>query len=739
MAKQIVNGIDSRNGSMTLNDSYQPNKSERDARRRIWERYNAMKDDPLRKDAESEWDMADIMYRQWTPIPDPDDWRTNLVLPDAFAGIQSQMQETIDRKSRPIARPVEDSDAALAEFYNAILNHNMDRTDFDLQYFFAKQVAAIRGTSFMYEYYRVDKRKVKDPDSVDAKGKIVYKDKEIIDFDDAYSEQIDNEFIFIDNRVAHIDKAMDMVRREVLDIDEFKRIYSMKPDYLPKNVDKVQKGGDTGQKAFFQMPDDMEKNEVEVIHYINRATDEYNVLANNVIIRTGPLPWKHKELPIAVFYQYYIPGRFFGMGIPKVVYSLTEERRSIRMLNLDRQKMQLNKMVFVNDTVDLDDDELVTRPFGIVNVNTGGLPINSAIMPMEYGDVPASYFRTEEILLEDIRRAHGIDDRIQGNATGGTATEAAILKESSQKRINLVAQLVEMDGLKRLGKLKWANIQFFYPAPRVENIVEDNEDKQKKTYRKISTKGKEFTIVKGDDDKQVLQMNDIAGTSSFQLNKSMARFLDGDDDVTIDVEAHMVMSKPLQQAKITEMFNTLLANPALAPVIDLDKSARRYVEINDEDPKDWLKGGDVDPDQQRLQANFENSIMLAGYPLLGTPGATTDHTEVHIDETNSAQYQEAVRQNPAIEHIFKMHILTEHENNPTTGSAADAMSAGAATAGEDPMADLPGGVPAGGAGGAGGGGPMGGAGGPNNPANQPVTPAVQPADLQPSTAQGSSA
>lgn len=707
----VSNGYDSRGGE--LKDNYQPNKNERDVRRRIWTRYNAMKDDPLRKDAEAEWDLADIMYRQWVQTPDADDWRTNLVLPDAFAGIQAQMQETIDRKSRPILRRVEDSDEALEEFGNAILTHNMDRTDFDLQYYFAKNSAAIRGTAFLYSYYRVDKRKVKDPVSVGDDGKIVYKEKEITDFDDDYVEQIDNEFIFVDNRAKHIDKAMDMVRREVLDVDEFKRVYSMKSDF--KNVDKVCAGGDLGQKGFFQMPDDMDKNEVEILHYYNRALDEYCVLANNVVIRIGPIPFKHKELPVAVIYQYYIPGRMWGMGIPKVIFSLTEERRSLRMLNLDRQKLQINQMVFVKDTIDLDEDEMYSRPGGVIGINTGGDSIQNSVMPVQFGDVPASYFRTEEVLLEDIRRAHGIDDRIQGNSVGGTATEAAILKESSQKRINLVAQLAEMDGLKRLGKLKWANIQFFYPAPRVESITQDNEKKERKTYRKISVKGKNFEIVKNENDEQVLSMNDIAGTSSFELNKSFARFLDGDDDVQIDVEAHVVVSKPIQQAKVTEMFNSLTANPNMVAVLDLDKAVRRYIEVFEENPKDWIKGGDSKPETQRLQANFENQIMLSGYPLPSTPGASIDHTEVHIDATDSQAYAEAVAANPAIEQIFQMHILGEHESNPGTGSAADALKGAQATAGGDPLAAM-----------------GGGAGGSNNPMNQPAPgPQTQTADLQP--------
>jgi hypothetical protein len=35
-----------------------------------------------------------------------------------------------------------------------------------------------------------------------------------------------------------------------------------------------------------------------------------------------------------------------------------------------------------------------------------------------------------------------------------------------------------MDTIKRIGRLKWSNIQFFYPAPRFEKIYEENEEKR---------------------------------------------------------------------------------------------------------------------------------------------------------------------------------------------------------------------------------------------------------------------
>lgn len=655
--------------------NYAPTKAERRARRQVYERYTAMRDDGLRKEAESDWEEADKKFRMYVPEIDPDDWRSHLVLPDAFSAIQADMQEKIDRKSRPILREVEDSDQGKADFGNAIITYNMDRTNYDYQYFLAKYAAAIRGTAFLFDYWRVDEREVEDVTGVNEDGTLKYEKKKITDFDDDYMEWIENEYIFVDPAADHIDKAQDCVRREILDVDNFKRIYGMRADF--KHVEKVCAGGDLSRTAFFRMPQDMEKNEVEVLHYYNRNLDMYYVLANNVLVRLGPIPFKHKELPLAVVYHYRVPGRFYGMGIPKVIHSLSEERSSLRNLNMDRQKMHLNKMFLVDDRIDIDDEEGVVRPHGFIEVNTGGQPVNSVIQPLEYGDVPASYFRTEEILLEDIRRAHGIDDRIQGVNVGGTATEAAILKESAMKRVNMIASLAEMDTVRRIGRLKWSNIQFFYPAPRVERITEDNIEREKKVYRKITVEGQQFTVVEDDNGKH-LKINEIEGSTTFSLDPKMATYMQGDFDITVDAEAHAIISKPIQQAKMVELLTLIAGQPEWMQEIEPTKGLKRVFDLFDENPKNWLKGEVKDRGKAMLEAEWENELMSRGVNITPTQDAIEDHTLVHLNFTETVTFQQLPEEYKA---IVMHHIAGEHDANPTTGSFTDAMSGADSLAG----------------------------------------------------------
>lgn len=664
-----------------LNASYNPNKRKRYIRRTVYQRYYWLRNDPLRVAAEADWETADKEFQMYEAPRDPDDWHADLHLPDAFAAIQSQAQETIERKARPHLTSTEDSDEPLAAFCNSVITYNMNSTGYDYQYYLAKLSASSRGTAFLKDYYRVEKRTVKDPDSLDKDGTIKYVEREIIDFDDDYTEWIPNEFIYIDDKANTIDSAVDGIEREILNIEEFHRIYDKKPGFF--DTQYVYAGGDTSNRSFFQMPRDITSQDVEVLHYYNRSLDAYWCVANNVTIYDSPLPTKHKELPWTPLYQYRIPGFFWGIGIPKVVHMLSEERRTIRNLNMDRQKLQINKMFLHNSSFDIDDEDLITRPHGLISVDTNGQPLNSAIVPVEYGDVPASYFKTEEILLEDIRRAHGIDDRIQGVNSGGTATEAAILKESSLKRVNLISITNEMDSVIRIGRLKWSNIQFFYPIPRMQKITEDDEERDEKVYKTISVQGKKFDIVDNNGSK-ALKMDDVQGSSALKLDKKMAKYLEGNFDVSVDADIFTPVSKAIEQTKKTELFSLFLSNPATMSNMDLPSAMADVSTANGIKPDTWLKNTKGKKDMMML-AEAENMIMAAGQPLSGTEDATEDHTLVHLMFSKSAEFQNLPHQ---IQQIIMDHILQEHDANPATGASADLLSAHGLTPG--PVAGQPG-------------------------------------------------
>lgn len=654
------------------NTKYSPSKRLRRVRRRVYERFYAMRDDPLRQAAEQDWARADDEYQMPEIEVDEDDWQSHLQLPDAFAAIQAQSQEDIERKARPHLTATEETDEPIQDFANAVLTYNMNNTGFDYQYFLAKLAAAIRGTSFLMTYWRHEERVVKDIVDVNEDGSLKYKDKKRVDYDDSYTEWVPNEFIYVDEKAKADEEMIDMVRREILHIEVFHTKYGDKPGFY--DTEYVVAGGDTGTRSLFQMPRDMTGQDVEVLHYYNRDIDAYWCVANNVTIYDDPLPSRHKELPISTRYQYRVPGRFWGMGIPKVIYHLTQERSSLRNLNMDRQKIIVGGAFLHNSAFDIDDEDETIYPGRIISVDTGGASIQEAMKQVDMGDVPASYFKTEEILLEDIRRGHGIDDRIQGVNVGGTATEAAILKESALKRVNLINITAEMDCIIRIGKLKWSDIQTYYGLPRMEQIVNPDGDEagedEEKVYRTITADGKKFSIEK-EDGKPQLKMEDIKGGSALQLKPEYAQYMNKNFDISTDADIYTPISKAIEQTKKTEMFSLLLSNPATMALMDLNGAAADVLKTNNIKPDTWLKT-DSNVNDMRMLAEAENHVMIAGQPLAGTENATEEHTLIHLLFTKSPEYLQA---SPMHQQLVQDHIFQEHDNNPATGKIGDLLGA----------------------------------------------------------------
>lgn len=652
----------------TSTTGYNPNKRKRAIRRKVYERFYWLRDEPNRQEQEADWEIADNEYGMVVPTIDPDDWRSHLQLPDAFAAIQTQAQETIERKSRPKLTGTDASDEPTEEFANAVMNYNMNNTGFDYQGFLSRLSAGIRGTSFRLDYWRTEKRSVKDPISLNPDGTIKYADKEIIDFDDDYTEWVPAEFIYIDEKAKHIDEAVDMIYRKIINIDEFHRLYDNNPDYF--DTEFVQVGGDRSNRSIFRLPQDITDQDVEILRYWNRSIDAWWEVANNITICDQPMPWKHKELPIAVDYQYRMPGRFWGIGIPKVMHMLSEERKSIRNLNMDRQKIIVGGAFLHNNAFDLDDEDEVIYPGRIISVDAQGQPLSNVLQQVQMGDVGASYFKTEEILLEDERRATGIDDRVSVSDSATTATQAAIVKESTLKRINLISITNEMDSVLRLGRLKWSNIQFFYGTPRLE-AVGDQEDAQepKKIYRSVSTEGKKFEIV-DQGGKKILQMNDIKGRSAVRLEPKFAKYLEGDFDISVDADVYTPPSKAIDQTKKTELFSLWMSNPASMALMELNGAMADLAKVNNVNPNIWLKNPTGSKADMMMLANSEDVVMVAGQPLDGTPNATEDHTLVHLMFTKTPEF---INASPQVKQIIMDHIMQEHDANPATGSAADLM------------------------------------------------------------------
>lgn len=228
----------------------------------------------------------------------------------------------------------------------------------------------------------------------------------------------------------------------------------------------------------------------------------------------------------------------------------------------------------------------------------------------------------------------------------------------------------EMDTILRIGRLKWSNIQFFYPIPRFEKIFEKDEERDQKVYRQITVQGKKFSIADENGGK-ALKMDEIQGSSALRLDKSMAKYLEGSYDISMNSEIYTPPSKALQQTQFTQTLSLLVSNPATLSVLDPTKIVTQAAENINTKADQWLKGDGYSTQDMQMLAEAENMVMSAGQPLSPTEGATPEHTMVHLQYTKTADFQAL---SPQTQQLFELHIMGEDANNPNTGGGSGQLS-----------------------------------------------------------------
>lgn len=670
--KKTVNPTGGVKGDIAkIRNDYQPSGKELDVLKYIYRRYYDLLNDPKRQEVVGNIDRWRRNWEAFRTARDPDDWQSNYFIPLTTSVVEQILAEMIDQNPRPIILPLSREDKPKATVMRHIFEYSWEVADSDIELFDIIKDALVEGTGIGQEYYFRDRRIIKRPARIEKKGdkkEIVYEEVDEADYDDVYLESVRNDDFFIDpdarelNRGAY--KAKDCIRRYILDIDDFRTFFVGGSWDQLGNAKLVKPGGDTSYYEFFKPPQNIDRGrQVEVLWYWARKPEDLLVIvANDVVIRLGPNPYNHKQLPFAKAVDVRRTHQFYGKGESELLDSIQEELNTYRRQLMDRAHLDIDKMAFVSRNETLDERDLIARPHGLVPVEDP-----QSIKFAEYGDVPRSVELLQSHLQSDAVKVTGVEDRQQGLPTPSTATEAAILKESTLKRVKMKLRLLEKGFLVDIGRLRVANIIQFYSQPRLEKIVgEETSQKYHSQLEKFSLEGK-LVVDDGQfykkgyrqlrlEDKNLfidasgeVQERPMKGISFFEATPdTFIPSARGGFDIRFEAGSTMPISKPLMQAKITEMFDRLAPIAAQGVGYDIVKLGDAVLEANDLDPEDFHKETEEpeDPIQGRNRklvqlATTENEMVLKGedIPPFGTPGSSPIHTEIHIAFLKSPKVQ----------------------------------------------------------------------------------------------------
>lgn len=709
-----------------INKLYKPTDKEQDIRRWVYQRKHEMEDAKGRQNAEKVWNSSEKAWEAYRGEKDFDEWQSNYYIPMTTAVVESILAEMVDQMLRPLILPRGPEDLSKALVMSNAFDYSWQVANGDEETNKVFKSALIRGDGFAQEYYLKDRRLVKDIIGIGEKSKktqkrdILGEDREVFEFDDCMMEYVSNWELLFDEKAREVNKgpykARDCIRRYIMNYRDAKIFFHGPIWNHMGNFHYVKPGGNTDYYQFFTPPEGINhKEEVEVLWYWARKPDDLLVImVNDVVVRLGPNIFKHKQLPFAKASDVTRLDHFYNRGEPELLSSIQDELNTLRRMVIDRNHLDIDKSFLVSNNSMLNDEDLIARPHMAIPVDDP-----KSVQPLEYGDIPMSVERTLKAIDDDSIRVTGVDDRFQSlTKTPSTATEAAILKESTLKRIRMKIRNFENGFLTDIARMRVANILQFYSQPKLEKIVGEKKTEQfrskvatlaqqgklevregeayEKKFRQIRTEENELFL----DEKGGVKEKAKPGVSFFELKPEffmpVAR---GGFDIRYEAGANLPISKPLMQSKISEMYDRLLpiAQEGITNY-SAEKIADELVKANDLNPQDLkteesVAGESVEANRLELAVELaaeENNNVLQGKPIpeFGTPYAPPAHAAVHIEFLRSEQMKQAEEKvyNVLLQHVTgELKAIEarggEQGSPPTQGSTGQVMSSSPLPAG----------------------------------------------------------
>lgn len=397
-------------------------------------------------------------------------WQSNVNIPYVQAAVETMVPRIVDARPEFTVLGRNEDDQMKAEKQQELMDYfwevaGMDATTEDFV-----RATLIYGTGFLQVSWKKDVRTLKFLSTKDiASKKYKWEEKEKTYFDGPMCEWVDNYTLWYDwHNTARKSKQF-WFKRLVLTEAEIRRRYPM-ADKERMQLAINSPGGDLidyaairqqvrttnlyttkssaaemisasgtiyGTDKYYSTQDNTLKM-YEVYEWWRPFDDSYSVIVGGSyvpIFKDGamPIPMDFKESPFIEASYLKIPGEFEGYGLPLILESPQIMLNLVKNQRLDAATLSIHKMWIVNPLANINKDELVTRPFGIIySIDPNG------VREIQFSDIKISAYKEEELLKNDMQYASGVDDFSMGVGGGSnSATEVRHLRESTLERVRM--------------------------------------------------------------------------------------------------------------------------------------------------------------------------------------------------------------------------------------------------------------------------------------------------------------
>lgn len=209
----------------------------------------------------------------------------------------------------------------------------------------------------------------------------------------------------------------------------------------------------------------------ELMHYW--TDDNYAILVNRQqLVWYGDNPyWRHHKKPFVVASYEPLPNELYGMSAVQIIAPLAHELNTHRNQRIDNVSLVLNRMWMKIRGADIDEDQLISRPGGVIEVDNF-----EQLRELPMSDVTSSSYAEENIIKMDMEGALGTTAVVRGAdpVRQETATEIMQKNANAGIRFEVKIMLFQDLGLERLCYLMDMNNQQFIDAARLVKLFGEN-------------------------------------------------------------------------------------------------------------------------------------------------------------------------------------------------------------------------------------------------------------------------
>lgn len=604
--------------------------------------------DEKRKEFLDRAEEDEKLFRSQLETSNKADWQSKYFVPRTYGLVMSTLSEFAINKPDIEVEPDTQTEAMRVPYMKAVMHANWRKNKGNAEILFALLDAIKLGIAVVEIGYRKTKRTIKEITEYDPETeKIQWKSKDIFDFDDVYFEVFNPRFFYIDETASTVAEAMDCAREYIYSEARFHQIFDSKFSKA-KEVKSKGKLIEEGFEQNIYFGAHAQNGDVSVFRYCNKSYEGSDVMwwiANGKLLNnlSDPIPYHHKQLPyVEIKIAPYDKYGFYGASLPQILKDIQHELNTARNMITDQTHLNIFSPFFYSADEDIDESIFSVEP-GI------GIPVSDAnnFQFFKQSQVGEDGWRLMDKFDDDARQSTGFDLRLQGLPSGGTATETAILKETSLKRINLYLRFLEELSLPEFAELWGDTLQQFY--------FQSSEVKTKKKRKGSIEKEEIFRSLK-------IPKADI---SSFRTVNQMGEFnfLDvTEDDIrgkfgfNVRIGTSIAISKELDKQTKLQLYSILGADQA----IKREKLLIDVLKAHDRDPEEYMNiTQEVDVEQSIALATEHNKQIMAGQdPQIVPELITVEHIQIHDALSKSKNIDREVK-NRLIKHTLQEMRLAQ--------------------------------------------------------------------------------